>query len=83
MSVVIYVATFVIILVAFFLIRRNFIDLRNHDEGTDEMKEIAGIIRDGSKTFLGREYRVIIPTVILFAIMYWYACWYLRERAHD
>ena len=70
MSIVIYVATFLIVLVAFFLIRRNFVDLRNHDEGTDEMKEIAGIIRDGSKTFLGREYRVIIPTVFLFAIMY-------------
>lgn len=69
-STCIYVITFVIILVAFFLIRRNFVDLRNHDEGTDEMKEIAGIIRDGAKTFMGREYRVIIPTVILFAMLY-------------
>lgn len=69
-STVVYVATFVIILVTFFLIRRNFVDLRKHDEGTDEMKEIAGIIRDGSKTFLGREYRVIIPTVIFFAVLY-------------
>ena len=66
----IYVVTFVIILVAFLLIRRNFVDLRNHDEGTDEMKEIAGIIRDGAKTFMGREYRVIIPTVFLFAMLY-------------
>lgn len=69
-NTIIYVVTFVIILAAFFLIRRNFVDLKNHDEGTDEMKEIAGIIRDGAKTFMGREYRVIIPTVILFAIMY-------------
>ena len=69
-STCIYVFTFVIILAAFLLIRRNFVDLRNHDEGTDEMKEIAGIIRDGAKTFLGREYRVIIPTVFLFAVMY-------------
>ena len=66
----IYIVTFVIILVTFFLIRRNFVDLRNHDEGTDEMKEIAGIIRDGAKTFLGREYRIIIPTVFFFAILY-------------
>lgn len=69
-STSIYVVTFVIILAAFFLIRRNFVDLRNHDEGTDEMKEIAGIIRDGAKTFMGREYRVIIPTVFLFAMLY-------------
>lgn len=69
-STYVYVATFVIILVAFILIRRNFVDLRKHDEGTEEMKEIAGIIRDGAKTFLGREYRVIIPTVIFFAVLY-------------
>ena len=70
LSTTIYILTFLIIFAAFFLIRRNFVDLRNHDEGTDEMKEIAKIIREGSKTFLGREYRVIIPTVVLFAAMY-------------
>ena len=70
LSTTIYILTFLIIFAAFFLIRRNFVDLRNHDEGTDEMKEIAKIIREGSKTFLGREYRVIIPTVFLFAAMY-------------
>ena len=69
-STIVYVSSFVIILVAFFLIRRNFVDLRNHDEGTDEMKELAGIIRDGANTFLRREYRVIIPTVILFGVLY-------------
>jgi len=69
-STVVYVASFIIILVAFFLIRRNFVDLRNHDEGSAEMKELAGIIRDGASTFMGREYRVIIPTVILFAVLY-------------
>ena len=40
-STVVYVASFVIILVAFFLIRRNFVDLRNHDEGSADMKELA------------------------------------------
>ena len=54
-STFIYVITFIIILAAFVLIRRNFVDLRKHDEGTEEMQEIAGIIRDGAKTFLGRE----------------------------
>lgn len=69
-DLVVYVAAFVVILIAFVMIRRNFVDLRNHDEGTEEMKELAGIIRDGSKTFLRREYRVIIPTVIFFGILY-------------
>ena len=70
MSIFVYVASFVIIFVAFFLIRRNFIDLRNHAEGTEDMKDLALIIRDGASTFLGREYRVIIPTVVFFGILY-------------
>ena len=69
-STIVYVASFFIILVAFFLIRRNFVDLRNHDEGTDEMKELAGIIRDGASTFMMREYRVIFPTVFFIALLY-------------
>ena len=69
-STYIYVASYAIIIFAFILIRKNFVDLKQRDEGTEEMQEIAGIIRDGSKTFLGREYRVIIPTIFLFAIMY-------------
>ena len=67
---IIYSATFAIIVAAFVLIRRNFVDLRNHDEGTDEMKELAGIIRDGAQTFLRREYRVILPTVLMFTLIY-------------
>ena len=70
MSIFVYVASFVIIFAAFFLIRRNFIDLRNHAEGTEDMKDLALIIRDGASTFLGREYRVIIPTVVFFGILY-------------
>lgn len=70
MESTIYIASFIIIAIAFVLIRRNFVVLRNHDEGTDEMKELAGIIRDGANTFLRREYRVIVPTVVLFAALY-------------
>lgn len=69
-STVIYIVTGVTILASLILIRRNFVDLRNHDEGTEEMKELAGIIRDGARTFLGREYRVIIPTVLLLTAFY-------------
>lgn len=66
----IYAASFAVIFIAFILIRRNFVDLRKHDEGTDEMKELAKIIRDGAKTFMQSEYRVIIPTVFFFALLY-------------
>ena len=67
---IVYLASFVVIAVAFFLVARNFKDLKNHDEGTDDMKELAGIIRAGAKTFLEREYRIIIPTVLVVALMY-------------
>lgn len=66
----VYCATIVVILIAFALIRRNFVDLRNHAEGTEDMRELAGIIRSGAKTFLRREYRVIIPSVVIIALLY-------------
>lgn len=69
-STIVYVVSFVVIILAFCQIRSNFVDLRKHEEGTDEMQDLAKIIRDGASTFLGREYRVIIPTVLFFAILY-------------
>ena len=69
-STVIYAASAIIIALAGVLIWRNFIDLRNHDEGTEEMKDLARIIRQGARTFLRREYRFIVPTVLFFAILY-------------
>lgn len=66
----VYYGIMFISIIAFGLIIRNFIDLKNHDEGTEEMKETAGIIRAGAKTFMRREYRVIIPTVIIVAGIY-------------
>lgn len=70
LNMIVYIVSFLVIAVAFCLIRVNFVDLRGHDEGTEEMKELAGIIRNGASTFMGREYRVIIPTVVFFAILY-------------
>lgn len=69
-GIVIYTSAFLIVLLAFVLIVRNFIDLKNHDEGNSEMRELAQIIRDGASTFMSREYRVIIPTVVFFGILY-------------
>ncbi|MCR5508061.1 MAG: sodium/proton-translocating pyrophosphatase [Lachnospiraceae bacterium] len=66
---VFYVVIFIALL-TFAALARNFIDLKNHDEGTDDMKDLAKIIRDGSKTFLSREYRIIIPTVVVVAVIY-------------
>lgn len=67
---VVFVIVILIAIAAFVMLYRNFMDLKNHDEGTDEMKELAQIIRDGAKTFMRREYRVIIPTVIIVGAIY-------------
>ncbi|MBQ6410205.1 sodium/proton-translocating pyrophosphatase [Candidatus Saccharibacteria bacterium] len=66
----VYYGIIIISIIAFAFIFRNFKDLKSHDEGTEEMKEIAGIIRAGAKTFMRREYRVIIPTVLIVALIY-------------
>ncbi|MCH9647945.1 MAG: sodium-translocating pyrophosphatase [Deltaproteobacteria bacterium] len=41
--------------------------VNSQDAGTDEMKTIAGHIRDGAMAFLGREYRVLAIFVVLAA----------------
>lgn len=66
----IFYVVIAIAIVTFVALARNFFDLKNHDEGTDEMKDLAGIIRDGAKTFLTREYRVIVPAVIAVSAIY-------------
>ncbi|MBQ7558366.1 MAG: sodium-translocating pyrophosphatase [Lachnospiraceae bacterium] len=66
----VFLVVIAISLLTFVLLYRNFKDLKDHDEGTDDMKELAQIIRDGAKTFIQREYRVIIPTVVVVALIY-------------
>jgi K(+)-stimulated pyrophosphate-energized sodium pump len=40
------------------------------DEGTDRMKELSGFIREGAVTFLKREYKTMIPVIlVLFLII--------------
>ncbi len=66
----VYLIIIAIAIIAFIMMSRNLIDLKHHNEGTEEMQDLAKIIRDGAKTFLSREYRVIIPTVIIVAVIY-------------
>ena len=66
----VYTLSFTIIVCAFFLIGYNFVNLKKHDEGDALMVERAAIIRSGAKTFLRREYRVIVPVVLFIAAAY-------------
>ena len=46
------------------------------DEGNDRMKEIAGYIREGAMAFLSREYKIMIPVIIiLFLLIGFFISW--------
>lgn len=46
------------------------------DEGNDRMKEIAGYIREGAMAFLSREYKIMVPVIIiLFLLIGFFISW--------
>ena len=51
-ATIVYVGSFLIIAVALVLVGYNYFDLRKRDEGREDMKELAAIIRKGADTFL-------------------------------
>jgi K(+)-stimulated pyrophosphate-energized sodium pump len=59
---------FFAIAVALILMVVNFMSLISHNEGNEEMVEIAKIIRDGARTFMIAEYKVIVIVVAIIAI---------------
>lgn len=66
----VYFVVICITILALIYITYNFTKLRKMDEGTEDMKEIAGIIRRGAKTFMRAEYRIIIPVIIVVAAIF-------------
>jgi K(+)-stimulated pyrophosphate-energized sodium pump len=48
----------------------NFLRIRKMKEGTAEMAEMAGIIRDGASTFLKTEFRTIAIVVGIIAVLF-------------
>ena len=46
------------------------------EEGNDRMKEISGYIREGAMAFLSREYKIMIPVIIvLFLLIGFFISW--------
>ncbi|MBQ9018339.1 sodium/proton-translocating pyrophosphatase [Candidatus Saccharibacteria bacterium] len=64
----VYTLSLVVVFCTFILIARNFIDLKNHDEGTLAMRERAEIIRSGAKTFMRRQDKAILYVLIAMTI---------------
>ena len=48
----------------------NYQRIRNMPEGTQEMVEMAGIIRSGANTFMRTEYRTIVIVVAVLALVF-------------
>ena len=66
----VYFLVFLITLVALVYVAHNYFKLRRMDEGTEEMVEIAGIIRSGARTFMRAEYKIIVPVIIIVAAIF-------------
>jgi len=50
----------------------NALKIRKVDEGSEEAKKISSYIKEGSKAFLNKEYKVIVVFVILLAVALWF-----------
>ena len=59
-----------VVVLALAYVAFNFIRIRKMREGTDEMIEMAGIIRDGASTFLKTEFKAIAIVVIIVAALF-------------
>ncbi len=70
MSVVWYILVLLVVAAAIAYVVYNYQRIRKMPEGTQEMIEMAGIIRSGANTFMKTEYRTIIIVVILLAAVF-------------
>lgn len=66
----VYIIVLIVVALAIALMVRNFFAVKKLPEGTEEMAEIAGIIRDGAKTFMKTEYKSIIIVVAVLALIF-------------
>ena len=59
-----------VIALALIYIFYNYARIRRLDEGTEEMAQMAAIIRSGAATFLKTEYKTIFLVVVLVALIF-------------
>ena len=67
---VVYLLTFVVVAIALTFVGHNYLRLKSLDEGNEDMVWLSGVIRSGANKFVKREYRIIIPTVLIVAAVY-------------
>ena len=64
-----YIVLCVIVLAVCYILF-NFLKVKRMKEGTEEMAEMAGIIRSGATTFLKTEYKTILWVVAAVALIF-------------
>ena len=65
-----YALAIIITLFALVLAGLNYRHVREMKEGTAEMSEMAGIIREGANVFMRTEYKTIVITVAVVAVIF-------------
>ncbi len=61
---------FAVVALALAYVAFNYVRIRKMNEGTEEMVEMAGIIRDGASAFLKTEFRAIAIVVLVVALLF-------------
>nr|MCR4707043.1 sodium/proton-translocating pyrophosphatase [Clostridiales bacterium] len=64
------IVVLVVICAAIAYVGKNYFDIKRMPEGTEEMVEMAGIIRSGANTFMLTEYKTISLVVALLALIF-------------
>ncbi len=62
--------SFAVVFLSLAYVAVNYARIRKMDEGTEEMKQMSAIIRDGASTFLVTEFRVIAIVVAVLALAF-------------
>ena len=70
MSSLWYILVLCVVAAAIAYVAFNYQRIRKMPEGTQEMVEMAGIIRSGANTFMKTEYKTIIIVVVLLAAVF-------------
>lgn len=65
-----YYVVLSIITIAILYVTFNYFNIKKMKEGTDDMIEMAKIIRDGSGTFLKTEFKMIFLVVLVIALIF-------------
>ena len=68
--IIAWIIALCISLLALYQVSANFRSIKKMREGTEEMAEMARIIRSGANTFMKTEYRIIVIVVLLLALIF-------------